>query len=82
MLTSSAMCFYSRNTQITRKDGKMAENNRRKSRDTLSISVPTKLKETIGKLAWDDNRSISNFVVRILTAELEKNHNVKREDIS
>lgn len=60
----------------------MAEERRRKHRDTLSISVPYKLKEMIGKVAWDDNRSVSNFVVKILTAELEKNYNVKRKDIS
>lgn len=54
----------------------------RKQRDTLSISVPFKLKETIGKVAWDDNRSTSNLVVRILTEHLVKEHGISREDIT
>lgn len=37
---------------------------------TLSVSIPEELKEVLNEMAWNERRSVSNFLTRLLEREI------------
>lgn len=43
------------------------------SSELISIRIPSELREKLKRAAAADNRTVSNYIVNLITLELEKN---------
>lgn len=50
-----------------------------KSRECISVHLPSGYKKKLGRIAFDQDRSISSVVRRMIDKLLEENENAKRK---
>jgi len=46
--------------------------------ETITVRVPTHIKEGLGQLAKDDSRGVSNYLCMILTKHVVDQNKIKR----